>query len=197
MKLSFWYSPKRFDLYMRWSFLVILNAAFPFILSLQIAQTPSHLLGILLAIITFIFAYAEVDFWLLKQKHHALAKQLRVSAAIKVSTLIFPFIDIFTGIIALDISRLLTGINITHYDVQTTSTGSYSTALESVNIAKTCASYLTTMINGILLSLIVIGILFIIRVISKCLYKRNKTVKFFLPKFNSKYKNVKKLTPLI
>lgn len=167
--ITWWNAHHRNSVYTRWILLVILNAAFPFFLSLMLAKTPSQIVGILFAVLSFIVIYAETESYLLNRNYLTLAKQLRLSAAIKISTIFLPFIDMVTGIIALGITHQLTGVDLEKssrtLDQRIENSQQISPTL---NLSDLGASYLTTMIDGFLLSIIVAIIIGLIRFIAHC-----------------------------
>jgi len=163
-KQTWWCSSERHHIYYRWCLLVLLNASYPFILSLSIVKSVSHLIGIALAVISFIIIYAELDDWLLQRQHQALSKQLRISASIKIATILLPFIDIVTGSIAIETTRIITGINVQHF--QSTTQANDVLGLNFLSLKELVATYLTTMIDGLLLSLFVALLIGLIRLAS-------------------------------
>jgi len=165
---NWWNAANKDSVYLRWTLLVILNAAFPFFLAMKITQTPSQILGILFAILSFIVIYAEAEHYLLKREFKSLAKQLRLSGAIKIATVLLPFIDMLIGAIALEISRELTGISLQNRSRLARSVESNQTLSSTFNLGDFGASYLTTMIDGVLLSVIVAMILGLIRFFIWC-----------------------------
>ena len=153
---TFWRSSERHFIYSRWTFLVLINALLPFLFSLEIITSISILLGITLAVSSFVIIYAELESWLLLKYCAQLARQLKVSAALKITTCLLPFIDLITGSISMELARWLTGIN-------------FSTPhkAEVIDMSQVAISYITTMIDGFLLSMIVAFIMLLINTITK------------------------------
>jgi len=157
---TWWSSSERHHVYGRWCLLVLLNSAYPFILSLSMVNTPSHFIGICLAVMSFIVIYAEIDDWLLQQQYLTLSKQLKISASIKVATVVLPFIDIISGRIAIGITQFISGINMQHsrHELSVANTN-------YLDLQELVTTYTATMIDGLLLSLLVALILGLIRLI--------------------------------
>ena len=155
--LNFCSSPKRHFIYSRWAIIVMLNALYPFILwstSIgRISNIPA-LTGIMLAIISFVAIYAELESWLLRKHHVQLAKQLKIAASIRIVTVVVYLIDIFFGVIALEAAHLLTGVNLNRYSTYNL-------------IPEITATYTTTMVVGFLSSILVGLLILIIRGITK------------------------------
>ena len=172
LKQSWWSSSERHHIYSRWCLLVLINAAYPFLLSLTIINTPSQFIGVGLAIISFIIIYAETDSWLLQKQYQKLSKQLKISASLKIATFILPFIDIFTGMVAIGTTEIITGISIEK-------SRHYMHELEAIktsylNLEEMTTSYMVTMTDGLLLSLIVALVLGLIRFINNMYHKQKQ-----------------------
>ena len=150
----FWSSPLRHFIYSRWTVIVLLNAMLPFFLSLEFIRNITAFTGIMLAVASFVVIYAELESWLLRQRYTQLAKQLKLAASIKIATIIYVFIDMIIGAIAIETTRWLTGINVQKV-------GTYDSSF--INLPELAASYITTMIDGFLLSIIVALLIMVIR----------------------------------
>jgi len=159
---SWWNSSTRQHVYLRWTCLVLCNAAFPFFLSMAVVKSPAQIIGVALAVISFIVIYAEVDTWAINKRHLVFSKHLRLSAAIKIATVILPFIDMICGMVAISLTHLISGINLEHVnDHHSTTTILLSSPQEA------CLTYITTMIDGVLLSLFVAAIMLLVRFINR------------------------------
>jgi len=152
-----------------WSAMVVLNAIFPFLISLGFLTTLPKLIGVLMAIATFTLLYASLDWWLLNKGKSVLSSRLRLGAFIKIFTFILPFIDLIIGAISVGATRILIGVNLESERHQKALDSYYlQSALECL------ATYLTTMIDGLLLSAIVGVLMLLITLISQKSYLRVK-----------------------
>ena len=161
LNLTWWRSDERHHIYKRWVLLVLLNAAYPFLLSLMTMESNTQIVGVVLGIISFIIIYAELENYLLQHRYQTLSKQLRLSALLKVTTVFLPFIDLIVGSVSIEITKVITSINLQSYQ---TKVEAYSSSLGNLKLIS--AAYITTMIDGILLSLLVALILGLIRLIA-------------------------------
>jgi len=165
-KSNWWRSTDRSAIYLRWSVLVALNAAYPFFLSLMMVKTTSQLIGIAFGILSFIIIYAETESYFLERNYTTLAAQLRLGAAIKISTVLLPFIDMITGSIALGITHQLTGVDLSSSIKRIRTEDNLSQLIDPMlNLVELGTSYMTTLIDGFLLSIIVAMIIGLIRLI--------------------------------
>ena len=125
-----------------WTFLVSLNSLKPLFFATQIGYTniPS-MLGILLGIISFIAIYSAYDVTLNKKNKTTLRKSLYAAAIAKAFLQIIPYVESTSGMLILRFFEPLTG--------------------ESTFLT----AYITTMLEGLVLSIIVISITMIITVI--------------------------------
>jgi len=165
IKLTWWNSPARNAVYARWCFLVVINAAFPFFLSLIVLSRTAQFIGVLMALASFTVIYAELDLWLIDKQHLTLSKQLKTSAAIKIATPLLPFIDMLTGSASIAATTVLTGYNLEQAGINP-SYNEIDTANPTDQVSATlnmALVYLTTMIDGVLLSLLVGIILLLLR----------------------------------
>lgn len=167
-KTTWWNSSARNLVYARWGVLVLINALFPLFLAVGFLNNAQQFIGISLAIASFMVIYAEVDLWLIDKRYFALSKQLRTSAAIKIGTVVLPFIDMIIGMLSMAVTRMLTGFDLEkvtrhskHYELD---------GVQSVDLSillKSSLTYLTTMIDGVLLTLLVGLILLVLRLVKK------------------------------
>lgn len=165
--INWWNSSARNHVYARWIVLVLINALFPFLLSLSLIKSPAQFVGIMFAVLSFIVLYAEFDHWLLAKQYRSLSKQLRVSAAVKVATVLLPFIDMICGMISIELTKLITGLNLKTSSYR----GGYSDNLSGP--LEACVTYITTMIDGFLLSAVVAAIIVVSRLAIKIIkYKK-------------------------
>jgi len=171
---SWWSSPERNLVYARWGVLVLINALFPLLLAASMLNQTPQFIGIALAIASFIVIYAEIDLWLIDQHYFTLSAQLRTSAVIKMGTVLLPFIDMVVGMFSMTITRMITGFDLKtiahtaskHYEIDCIRCAEPSTLLA------TSLTYLTTMIDGVLLTLLVGLILLALRPTQKRWGKR-------------------------
>lgn len=173
IKTTWWNTSARDLVYLRWSFLVIINTLFPLFLASGIIENASQLIGIFLAIASFVVIYAELDLWLISQQRLALSKQLRISAVIKFGSPLLPFIDMLCGMLSIAISKFLTGFDLERINrhAQHHMNGSVE-AIERSALLDGALTYLTTMVNGVLLTLLVGAILLLVRIFGSKLAKR-------------------------
>jgi len=136
------------QLFIKWTVLVWLNA----ILSLYLAvNTYKHLAdraGILCAVFTFVLIYTVVDFNLWKNRKNELRKTLILSVLVKAILQPVFFLEMITGIIATKVvSRLMTNIPFVY-------------------------TYFITMVDGLFLSLIVLGLTITVHIMRKAIKYR-------------------------
>lgn len=139
----------RYKLFFKWTVLVWLNAAVTFYMTVGKNTESLDILGIIFGIFTFVFIYTVIDYHLIKIKALRLRKSLFIAVLLKASTQlpivvgVYPSIELLTGILS-------TGI------------------IESIELNKIpfLSNYLTTLTDGILLSIIVYLFLLIISFIT-------------------------------
>jgi len=101
-----------------------------------------------------------------------LAKQLKLAATIKIATFFLPLIDMITGSMALELSRILTGISL---DRDSHSSEFYDPVpTHELQFQELIGAYVTTMIDGFLLSIIVMIFISVIRGIMRLKNRNNK-----------------------
>lgn len=165
------------SVYTRWSWLVLLNAAFPFLLSFMVTHSSAQYIGIVLAILSFIVIYAEFDAYLIRQGYLRLSRQLRLSAIIKIATPLLPFIDMISGMIAIGATKLITGYNIeSHSQITRYQASDTIHSPQASTLVELASTYIATMINGFILSAIVAILLLLVRLVYT-LRKRHKQAK--------------------
>lgn len=138
-----------FKIFLKWTILVWLNAAYSFYMSLSKYSQAIEIAGITFVVFTFVIAYATVDIYPLNQNNLLLRWQLFGSVVIKMLFQIYPVIEMSSGIIAANIVEDLIGII------------SFLTA------------FLTTLIDGFLLSLLVAIIFWLVKFIADKLQTLN------------------------
>ena len=158
----------RRSIYAYWSLCVILNASLPFFFALGVTSTLPQYLGVAAAVISFIWIYSEFDYRLLEKNHLVWSKHIRLSAALKVLTLLAPAIEIICGAVS---------IALVEYLLKSVSWLSTNTEHLDLFAAQSATgfwvSYLITMINGTLLSLFVGLILLLVRPIIRLVSARS------------------------
>ena len=119
-------------IFIKWTVIVWLNAIVSFILAVDLDKASGiNLLAMICGVFTFVFIYTAVDLYLIKIDKQNLRKSLFISALIKALTQFYPMIEMITGILAINAVDIVIG-NITFLTI-----------------------YLTTVLDGILLSIIV------------------------------------------
>jgi|GEM_PF-1542357 len=134
--------------YQKWGLIVVLNSIISFYFAVTMGKGPGLLdvLGMLAGIATFVVVYAELESWLVREGHHKAARQLVIAALLKALTQLAPALEIAAGMIS----------------------------LQSVNFAigytPFISHYLTTLLNGALLSLAVAGMFAIVQMAMQAFY---------------------------
>ncbi len=126
---------------LKWTLLVWLNAAVSLVLAADFMKEWLDALGVILGIFTFVGFYSLLDYRLLQAKATRMRRLLLISVLIKALTQVFPIIEMFSGMIAASIVQQIFG---------------------PVPFIRT---YFTTVIDGVLLSVIVGIFMLIIRAI--------------------------------
>ncbi len=134
---------------MKWLVLVSINAVFSFFLALDVVQSTQGLIGILLAIFTFIFLYIQFESFLERKTDEKWRKALIGAVVVSALLQFFVVIHLITGAIAVDFINRIFSIPMRH-------------SLEDLN---TFFVYSITITDGILLSILVGGITLIIRLL--------------------------------
>ena len=151
---------QRNQTYLVWSLLVIFNAAFSLVMAATMIQHLAVYLGIIAGTGTFILLYAELELFCRSSGYTVLVRQLRLSALLKPLTFLFPVIELFTGYFAITTVHLLTGVHIDHRQEDLIGSAISLPALKFVT------AYLTTILQGLLLSIVVSVLLVMIRLIA-------------------------------
>ena len=124
----------RYELFFKWTVLVWLNAAVSFFLAVALGEhnQPAEIVSIICSIFTFVVIYTELDYYLIKKKEIKLRKSLFIAVLLKALTQFYPMIEMVTGMLS-------TGF------------------IESfgLNNLSFISTYLTTLTDGILLSIVV------------------------------------------
>ncbi|MDP3840019.1 MAG: hypothetical protein Q8Q54_13970 [Methylococcales bacterium] len=143
----------RYKIFLKWTLLVWLNAAFSFFLALGEHSQPVDIAGIICGVFTFVGIYTALDYYLIKIQAVKLGKSLFNTVLVKALTQFYPMIEIGTGML---------------------STGFIENI--GLNNLPFISNYLTTLTDGILLSIVVA----LFMLIAKC-------IAFIIHRF--KYKN--------
>ncbi|MDO9213011.1 MAG: hypothetical protein Q7U23_04160 [Methylococcales bacterium] len=133
----------RYKLFFKWTILVWLNAAVSFAIAMDRHQQPSDIVGMICGVFTFVGIYTALDYYLIKKQAIKLRKSLFIAVLLKALTQFYPMIEMLTGSISTLIIK-----DIVWDDIPFLST------------------YLTTLTDGILLSIIVYLFLLIISFIT-------------------------------
>ena len=124
-------------IYLKWCFLVGINVIVSTFFAMDIMKRPEGALGVILGILTFVFIYARMDIFLLNHGKIKWRNALYIGVAIKSLFQLFPMIDLITGAMA---SQMVS--NLVGYDI-----------LMNDNVVF-FEIYLTTIIDGLLLSIL-------------------------------------------
>jgi len=134
--------------YYKWAVLVTANTVFSLVFALDFMKTPQRALGVILGIISFIIIYAKLESYLIKTNRDKWRKALIISVCCLALFLLFPGFPLLSGALALELSEDILGLN-----------GSLRYHLSFFSI------YLVTIIDGLLLSTVVIVFTIIIRLL--------------------------------
>lgn len=124
-------------IYLKWCFLIGINVIVSFFFAVGIMKTTAGALGIFAGIMTFVFLYARIDIYFLNRGKEKWRKALYIGVCIKSLFQLFPMIDLMTGSMAIEVVDNLFGHQILMND-----------NLIFIEI------YLTTVIDGLLLSVL-------------------------------------------
>lgn len=130
-------------LFIKWTILVWLNAAFSFFVAINEHKETIDILGIICGVFTFVAIYTAIDYYLIKIKAIKLSKSIFVAVLLKVLTQFYPMIEMGTGILS-------TGF------------------IENISLNKIpfISTYLITLTDGILLSIIVALLMLIVKFVA-------------------------------
>jgi len=133
------------QIFMKWTMLVWLNAAFSFVIALSSFKNElPAILGMTLGVFTFVGLYSFLDYRLMKQGKENVRDWLLIGVIIKMLTQFFPMIEIGTGMAAMGIIE--SGFKFIRRFV---------VHIPSVDDALFISTYLVTVIDGVLLSLVI------------------------------------------
>ena len=130
---------------LKWTGLVWLNAAVSFFLALEQHRNAADVLGIVCGVFSFVFLYAAVDYLLLLRNRQKLRKMLLIGVILKALTQLYPVIEMLTGLLALKAAELI------------------------MPEIRFLTVYLVTVIDGVLLSLLVMMFMGLIKLWSMVL----------------------------
>jgi len=132
--------------YLKWTLLVSVNTLISLLFAVQFMQKIQGILAVVLGIITFILLYISLDTYLEQKKKTRWRKSLTIGVATFSLTQFFPPIAIISGMTSLEISRYLFG-------------------LSNNGELGLFATYTTTIVDGFILSVLVMILTTIIRLI--------------------------------
>lgn len=125
--------------YYKWIVLVSANTVLSLVLALEFMKTPQRALGVIFGIISFIILYAKLEDYLIKTGRMKWRKALIIGVGATAILLLFPGFPMISGALALDLSGSILDLS-----------GSGRNHISFFSI------YLTTIIDGLLLSSLVI-----------------------------------------
>jgi hypothetical protein len=160
----------KLKLFGKWTILVWLNAAVSFFFAVAEGfDSIPEVLGITCGVFTFVALYSFIDFRLLQQGKGSLRKWLLVGVIIKVFTQLLPALQMISGILSLFCIEFLISIFSKLPGIQPISRLAMNRA-DSFFIP-----YFTTVINGVILSLVVALLVFIVKLVATKLIPYFKT----------------------
>lgn len=122
----------RYKLFFKWTVLVWLNAAVSFAIAMEGHKQPTNVLGMICGVFTFVGIYTALDYYLIKIQAVKLGKSLFNTVLVKALTQFYPMIEMGTGML---------------------STGFIENV--GLNNLPFISTYLITLTDGILLSIVV------------------------------------------
>lgn len=134
--------------YYKWAVLVSANTVFSLIFASDFMKTPQRALGVILGIISFIIIYANLENYLLKTDRMKWRKALVIGVGATALLLLFPIVPMASGALALEISGDILDLRGSGY--------------QHISFF---SMYLTTIIDGLLLSSLVIVLTIFARLI--------------------------------
>lgn len=134
--------------YYKWAVLVGANTVFSLIFASDFMKTPQRALGVILGIISFIIIYANLENYLLKTDRMKWRKALVIGVGATALLLLFPIVPMASGALALEISGDILDLRGSGY--------------QHISFF---SMYLTTIIDGLLLSSLVIVLTIFARLI--------------------------------
>ena len=136
------------NIYLKWGLLVGFNSVFSILFALDFMKSFSGALGVILGMATFVFLYAKFDSFLSDTRKKEWQMALTIGVGSMIVLLLYPAIPMLSGALALDISG-----SILHLPAS----GAQHSSFFSI--------YLTTIIDGILLSLLVFVLACLVRIL--------------------------------
>ncbi len=125
----------KLGIFLLWTGVVLVNSILPLTLAISSAFTSiSEILAMLSGIITFIFIYYFIDLQLLKRKKLSERKSLLFASLIKATLQLFIYLEIFIGMTSISLIEWIFGKNI---------------------LPDFAFTYLTTILTGAFLSIVV------------------------------------------
>lgn len=116
----------------KWTALVLLNAIISYVYALSEFASPLEQLGMALGVLSWLIIYLQLDSYLLRHGYERLSRSLWIGALVKAFTQLYPMLELLCGILAVSAVEEL--------------------ALQEQPLL---ATYLITMLDGLLLSLVV------------------------------------------
>ena len=136
------------NIYTKWSLIVGFNAIFCMIFAFDFMKTVSGALGVIAGIACFILLYTKLDEFLFKTKRKEWLKALLIAAIVTGFFSLFPAMPVISGTLALDITGLIFNFPSSGYQHK----GFFPI-------------FLTTILTGLFLSLLVLILAFLLRVL--------------------------------
>jgi hypothetical protein len=147
----------RYKIFLKWTLLVWLNAAFSFFLALGEHSQPADRSGIICGVFTFVAVYTFIDYYLINRQAIKLRKSLFNTVLVKAFTQFYPAIEMGTGILS---TAFIENIGLNNIPFLST--------------------YLITLTDGILLSIVVALFMliakFITFIIHRFKYKNTQSI---------------------
>lgn len=136
------------SLFLKWTFLVWLNAVISFAIAVEEFNSLGHRLGIICGIFTIILVYTLEDLKLKTEGRNDLRNSLIISVMLKSLFQFYPIIEIVSGTIALIMVSAFVEYSFIH-------------------------TYLATIVDGVILSFVMIIIFAIVNIVHKILIYSN------------------------
>jgi len=152
----------KLEIFGKWTILIWLNAAFSFFIAYTSNfDSLNEVLGLVCGVFTFVALYSYLDFSLLKRNKESLRKWLLIGVVLKAVTQILPAIQIITGMIAVSCVGVIFRHVVPGFKNYASDGFSAISSRDSF-----MATYLATVIDGILLSVILGVFVLIIKLVA-------------------------------
>ncbi len=133
------------NVFARWSMLVLLNVIMSILFASDMMSTVPAFMGVMFGIVVFILVYALIDIQLFKKGKETLRRALQGGAIITALSQFYPVFALLAGAMAIDAAAILTGFDI-----------------GNITQRNFFSLFMVTVIEGLLLSVIVFIITFLI-----------------------------------